>query len=450
MITLPNSWWPRPYQRNAWRYLERGGKRACLTWHRRAGKDDLCLHWAACAAMQRVGNYWHLLPEQEQARKSLWRAIDPHTGQRRIDAAFPHEIRRQVRENEMSIEFVNGSTWQLAGSDRFDSLVGSPPVGVTFSEWALSDPQSWSFISPILEENAGWALFAFTPRGSNHAKRLFDFARSQQDWFAERLSADVTGVFSTEQLDHIRTDLVGLHGEQEGDAIYRQEYHCSFNAAVIGSYYGSIIERLERDGQICDVPYDKATPVVTSWDLGIGDSTSIWFLQQVGKEIHVLDYYEASGADLGHYLRELMQRDYVYSHHILPHDAKARELATGASRVEILERLGLTSGRPGGNSCIAPNLRIEDGIQAVRALLPRCWFDAERCGRGIEKLRLYRSDYDQKHAVLRPRPVHDHTSHCADAFRMAAVSSDFVGAGGRVAGFDRRFDDTMFPQLGIV
>ena len=145
MITLPHNWIPRDYQGPVWKFLERGGRRACLTWHRRAGKDDVCLHWAAVSAMQRVGNYWHLLPEQEQARKALWRAIDPHSGLRRIDAAFPPQIRRQTREAEMSIELINGSTWQLVGSDRYDSLVGSPPVGITFSEYALSDPQAWSF-----------------------------------------------------------------------------------------------------------------------------------------------------------------------------------------------------------------------------------------------------------------------------------------------------------------
>ena len=376
MISLPFNWTPRAYQGPVWKFLEHGGKRACLIWHRRSGKDDVGLHWAAVSAMTRAGNYWHLLPAAEQARKSIWRAVDAHKGQRRIDLAFPMEIRKQTRDVEMSVEFVNGSTWQLVGSDNFNSLVGSPPVGVVFSEWALADPQAWSFLSPIIEENRGWAIFVSTPRGPNHAKKLFDYARTSPEWFAERLTADATGVFSAAQLDHIRSDLIGLHGEKEGLAIFNQEYFCSFDAAVVGSYYGSIIEQLERDGRVTDVPYDEAVPVTTAWDLGIGDSTAIWFLQQVGKEVHAIDYYEASGVDLGHYVRELQAKPYVYSHHILPHDAQARELGTGVSRTEILERLGLTSGRLGGIR-IAPNLRIEDGIQAVRAMLPRCWFDVD-------------------------------------------------------------------------
>jgi phage terminase large subunit len=436
MVSLPHNWAPRAYQAEAWKYLEQGGKRANLVWHRRAGKDDLTLHWTAVAAMTRPGVYWHMLPQAEQGRKAIWRAVDAHQGRRRIDLAFPPEIRKQTRDTEMNIEFVNGSVWQLVGSDNYNALVGSPPVGIVFSEWALADPQAWSFLSPILEENDGWAIFVTTPRGPNHAKKLFDYARTSQDWFAQKLTADSTSVFSREQLDRIRDDLKGLHGANDGEALFNQEYFCSFEATVIGSYYGAIIEQLERDGHVTEVPYDPKVPVTTAWDLGIGDSTAIWFLQEVGREIHCIDYYEASGMDLGHYVRELIKRDYVYEKHILPHDAEARELGTGVSRVEILENLGLRSGRLGGIH-IAPRLRIEDGIQAVRTLLPKCWFDVDKCSKAVEALKLYRSDYDSKHGVMRPRPVHDWTSHCADAFRTAAIAADFVGASSRLPGWDR-------------
>ena len=447
MISLPNNWRPRDYQEAVWRYLEHGGKRANLVWHRRCGKDDLALHWTAVSAMTRPGTYRHMLPMAEQGRKAIWRAVDAHQGRRRIDLAFPPEIRTTIRDQEMNMELVNGSVWQLVGSDNYNALVGSPPVGIVFSEWALADPQAWSFLSPILEENNGWAIFVTTPRGPNHAKKLFDYAQSQPEWFAERLTADSTDVFSAEQLDKIRNDLIGLHGETQGMAVYNQEYGCSFEAAVVGAYYGSIIEQLERDGQVCDVPYDSAAAVTTAWDLGIGDSTAIWFLQQVGKEIHVIDYYEASGADLGHYVRELQAKPYVYARHILPHDAQARELGTGVSRIDTLENLGLKSGRL-GEIRLAPRLRVEDGIQAVRSFLPKCWFDADKCGRAIELLKLYRSDFDEKHGVLRPKPVHDFTSHCADAFRYAAIAADFAGAGTRDSNFNRRLEYT--PHMTVV
>lgn len=162
-IELPNGWEPRPYQLPLWQYLEHGGKRADVAAHRRWGKDDVALHWTACAAIQRPGTYWHLLPEAAQARKAIWDAVNPHTGKKRIDEAFPPEIRARKREQEMIIELVNGSTWQVLGSDNYNSLVGSPPVGVVLSEWALAKPDAWTYLRPILAENGGWAIFIWTP-----------------------------------------------------------------------------------------------------------------------------------------------------------------------------------------------------------------------------------------------------------------------------------------------
>jgi phage terminase large subunit len=167
-ITLPHKWSPRPYQKRLWSYLEGGGKRAIEIAHRRWGKDDVALHWAACAAMQRPASYWHMLPNYSQARKAIWTAVNPHTGKRRIDEAFPAAIRSATLENEMFIRFKNGSTWQVIGSDNYDSLVGTPPAGIVFSEWARANPASWGYLAPILLENDGWALFITTPIGRNH------------------------------------------------------------------------------------------------------------------------------------------------------------------------------------------------------------------------------------------------------------------------------------------
>jgi hypothetical protein len=164
-VVLPHKWRPRSYQRKLWNYLETGGKRALAIWHRRAGKDDIALHWAATAAMQRPGSYWHLLPSYNQARKAIWAAVNPHTGVRRIDEAFPQEIRETTLEQEMFIRFCNGSTWQVIGSDNYDTLVGTPPAGIVFSEWARANPASWAYLAPILIENSGWALFITTPVG---------------------------------------------------------------------------------------------------------------------------------------------------------------------------------------------------------------------------------------------------------------------------------------------
>jgi hypothetical protein len=185
---------------------------------------------------------------------------------------------------------------------------------------------------------------------------------------------------------------------------------------VVGSYYGKLLARAEDERRIASVPYEPAAPVWTAWDLGIRDATAIWYAQVVGREIRIIDYYEATGVDLGHYVRELNVRPYVYAGHIVPHDAQARELGTGKSRLEVLESLGLK------NITLAPMHRIEDGINAVRLFVPKCWFDEAKCRRGLDALKLYRSEYDDKLQALRPSPVHDWTSHAADAFRYLAMT----------------------------
>ena len=182
-IRIPNNWAPRDYQMNVWRYLERGGKRAICVWHRRAGKDDVCLHWAAASMIDKPATYWHMLSAFSQGRKAIWTAVNPHTGKRRIDEAFPHELRVNTNESEMFIRFKNGSTWQVVGSDRYDAAVGSSPAGITFSEWALSNPSAWAYLAPIVIENDGWALFITTARGRNHAKSMLDMAQTRDDWF---------------------------------------------------------------------------------------------------------------------------------------------------------------------------------------------------------------------------------------------------------------------------
>ena len=165
MTELPaNNWEPRDDQMGLWEYLQqdRPGLRAVECAHRRWGKDEICLYTSSAKAFERVGNYWHLLPEYKQCRKAIWEAVNPRTGRKRIDEAFPQEIRKSIRNTDMFIEFVNGSTWQLVGSDTYNALVGSPPIGITFSEYALSNPQCWAYLSPILEENGGWAAFIST------------------------------------------------------------------------------------------------------------------------------------------------------------------------------------------------------------------------------------------------------------------------------------------------
>lgn len=415
-ILLPaRGWHPRVYQMKLWGKLESGIKRAYEVAHRRWGKDDIALNWTAVSAFERIGNYWHMLPEAAQARKAIWDAVNPHTGLRRIDEAFPQEIRATTKEQEMFIRFINGSTWQVVGSDNFNSLVGSTPIGVVFSEWALANPSAWAFLSPILLENGGWALFITTPRGHNHAKKFFDAMRNEPEWFCEVSSVEKTGRFTPEQLAAEKRQLVAQYGEDDGGAKYEQEYNCSFDAAIQGSYYGKVMKNLDEQGRIGDVPYDPSLPCTTAWDLGYGDSTVIWIVQQRGPEVCVIDCIAGSGMGLDWYAKQLSERPYTYKLHIGPHDADNGEVGTGKRRIDTLRSLGVKPMR------ILPRTGVDDGISAVRALLPRCRFDKIKCQRGIEALEQYRKSWDDANKVFRDKPLHDWSSDYADAFRYLAV-----------------------------
>jgi len=419
VITLPRNWSPRPDQRPLWDYLESGGKRAVMVAHRRWGKDEVALHFAAVAAMQRAGNYWHMLPQYGQARRVIWEAVNPRTGLRRIDEAFPAEIRRRTLDGEMLIELANGSTWQLVGSDSYDSLVGSPPVGIVFSEYALADPMAWAYFRPILAENGGWALFIYTPRGRNHGKTLYDFARLEEGWFTRVLSAADTPVFLPERLEQERRELCAEFGEAEGELLFLQEYKCSFEGMVHGAYYAKQLAAARSEGRIGPVPHAAGQEVYTFWDLGMDDSTSIWFMQAIGRELRFIDYYEAAGEGLAHYAAVLKGKPYVYGDHYMPHDADVRELGTGTSRKSTAEALGI---RP---VIVVPRPRdtqaVLSGIEAARNAMSRCWFDEKRCARGLAALEGYAAEYDEQARKLANHPAHTWCSHGADAFRTFAA-----------------------------
>ena len=418
-ISLPNKWTPRDYQQPLWNYLANGGKRAIAVWHRRSGKDAVMLHHCACAAHERVGNIWYMLPEYSQCRKAVWEAVDPHTGNLRIDDAFPMGVREGTNKQEMMIRFKNGSTFQLVGSDNVDSLVGSTPVGVVFSEYALTNPAAWAYIRPILLENGGWAIFNGTPRGKNHMHSLLEIARSDPSWFAQLLTVDDTKLFTKEQMESELRDLQAEHGEDVGTALFMQEYHCSFTSAILGAYYGKEMQHAEESGRICRVEYDPVVAVHTAWDLGYTDDTTIWFYQMVRGEIHIIDYYECSGQDIEHYARKLRKKPYKYGNHWLPHDARAKTLASGGKSIveQMAHFLGLNKLK------IVPSLSLQDGIQAVRMVLKQCWFDKERTKKGIECLQAYQREYDQNLKVFKKTPKHDSSSHGADGFRMLAIAS---------------------------
>jgi phage terminase large subunit len=413
-IILPHNWRPRDYQEPLWKYLEAGGKRAINIWHRRAGKDDVCLHWAAVSAFQRPATYWHMLPEYSQGRKAIWAAVNPHTGKRRIDEAFPKELRENTNEQEMFIRFKNGATWQVVGSDRYDSTVGSPPAGVTFSEWALANPAAYAYLAPILLENDGWALFITTSRGRNHAKSMLDMARKTSSWFAEVLTIEDTKAISVEAVEAQRIEYQGIYGDEAGDALIEQEYWCSFEAAVLGAYWGKQMREAEQDGRICEVPVNHDLPVNTAWDIGVDDAMAIWCFQVYPDHLDIVDYYENHGLGFDHYCDWLDDREY---HGIdwVPHDAKVREAGAPGARTRI-ETL-ITLGR---KPQLSPEQKLMDGINAGRKTILLARFDEKRTARGLECLREYKTEWDQDERVFKKTPDHNWASHGADGWRCLA------------------------------
>jgi phage terminase large subunit len=426
-IDLPyNHWWPRDHQMALWQYLQAGGKRAIAVWHRRAGKDEVCLHHTAVSALKRPGNYAHCLPIYAQGRKAIWTAINPHSGKRRIDEAFPEEIRSNTNDQEMFIRFVNGSTWSVIGSDNYDtSLVGTSTAGIVFSEHALGNPSAWAYTRPTLEENNGWAIFITTPRGRNHAFDMFNHAKTAPGWFAELLTVDDTGALTPQQLHETKRELVALYGEDAGGAQFRQELYCDFQAAILGAFYALEMATVREEGRIIAVDAPHDVYVHRAWDLGVTDDQSIWWFCVVGGQVFLLDHYAASGVGVEHYLAEIEKRERAYGWKrgvdFVPHDAKVKEWGTGKTRVETMQSLGL-------KPHLVPWMTLEDGRNAVRRMLPLCIFHPRCEATGIAALEQYRREWDADKKAYRESHVHDWTSHPADAFRYLAASWRYAPA----------------------
>lgn len=372
----------------------------------------------------KIGAYYYIFPTYNQGKKILWNGTDKE-GIKFLDH-LPEETRSRTVGNEMFIEFKNKSSFQVIGSDNVDSIVGTNPLGVVFSEYSLTDPQAWDYIRPILAENGGWAIFNFTPRGENHAKELLDYALSDTNiWFVSNLTVDDTKAISRDVLKQERKEIVSKNGD---DSVFQQEYYNSFTASLQGSYYGKIIEKMEEDGKFTNVPYEPNLPVDTWWDLGVNDSMSIGFFQKYGTGWRMIDYLEGSGEGLGYYIRIMSEKGYIYGKHYAPHDIAVKELGTGRTRLETAKSLGITfetiTKKDGKIISAVPNISIEDGIDIVRQRLQTIHFDKERCERVRKALKNYHKEYDERNKVYRNNPKHDWSSHVADMIRYWAVTPD--------------------------
>lgn len=424
-LKLPyNGWKPRPHQENAWRALRNPSiKTAVLAWHRRAGKDAIALHDAAIRMVTRVGNYWHMLPQADQARKAIWDAVDPHTGRKRWEDAFPHELIRHVNNQEMKITFKNGSTWQVLGSDNYNSLVGATPVHITLSEAALADPNAFGYFRPILLENNGTSLHISSTRGRNHFFELFKLTESDAEGFAERLSADDTGVFTTEQLIKERKYYISMYGENIGNSLFLQEYMSDWDAATIGAVWGKELKQLREDGRARPCAYDSRYPVMTAWDLGVSDLTVIIFFQEIGNVIRIIDWYADSSIGLDAYADVIHSKPYVYLEHYAPHDIAVREWTTGLSRVEEAKRFGIDFVR------VEKTTKAEQ-IAAASHLLRRTEFNVvdkdnkepeDDCEYLLDAMGEYKFKFDRVRRTMSKQPEHTWASHYSDAYMTMAV-----------------------------
>ncbi len=371
---------------------------ACVVAHRRAGKTVACIMDLIDAALRckaSDGRFAYLSPTFAQSKDTVWAYLKAFT------AAIPRIVQR---ESDLMVVFPNGARLRLYGAETYERLRGTFADGMVIDEYADINPRAWpEVLRPSLADRKGWAVFIGTPKGRNDFWRLHEHAMGDPAWFSLVLRASETGILAQAELDDIRSVLTA---EQ-----YEQEMGCSFDAAIMGAYYGREIAEAEAAGRIGVVPYDPLLPVHTAWDLGIGDSTAIWFFQVSRKELRVIDHYEASGHGLAHYAAVLEARGYKYGTEFLPHDAQARQLGSGRTLWETLRSL------TNRNPRILPQQNVMDGINAARVTFASAWFDAGKCHDGLEALRAYRADYDEKRKAFTDRPRHDWASHSSDAAR---------------------------------
>ena len=442
------SWAPRPYQLPLWQYLQRGGKHAEEIAHRRWGKDEVLMQHAAICTFERTGTYWHMLPLQTQVRKAIWKAVNPHTSRRRIEDAFPEKYFKHNDSEMLVTNRTTGSTWQCIGSDNFQGVIGSPPVGIVYSEWALANPYARAYLRPILAENNGWQAFITTPRGKNHAYNSFMNAKKDPDAFTEVCDVYQTGVIGPEELLKILIEYKDLYGEENGLALYQQEFECSFEAALIGTYYGSEFKSIDKEGRIKRVEHNPDWPVHCAMDIGRNDATCIWFWQNIHGRNYIIDMWVESGRDpdwvagvisgkqtsiniIGnpHDGGSKIEVEYGgdmpdFRHHQeyeigsiwIPHDGAAKTFVAKGKTVH--EQLASVFGW--GKVKVCPNLSVQDGIQSSRYFLNNCEID-ERVD--VEGMRQYRREWDDTMRRFKDRPLHDWCSDVADGWRYMAIAN---------------------------
>jgi hypothetical protein len=398
---------PRPFQAVLHSKLKRFNVLVC---HRRFGKTVFSIMEMIDRGFNNTlhnPQYAYIAPTYQQAKRVAWEYLKDFCKNVPGAKANESELRIDIpRPQGDKVRFM------LLGAENPDSLRGIYLDGSILDEYAQCDPIIWGqVIRPALSDRKGWAIFIGTPKGENHFHNIYrkgeELVQQGRDWHVAMYKASETGVVDDDELDEARATMT----EEE----YDQEYECSFSAALLGAYYGKYLNGLEAKGRILDFDYEPNSSVHTYWDLGISDTTAIWFVQMVGREIRVIDYYESAGVGLEHYAKVIKGKPYIYESHGIPHDGAAKELGTGMSRQETLLNLGV-------RTHIIPRQSVADGINAVRVLLNKnIWFHKTNCKRGLEALKNYQRKYDSKNAMFVDKPLHNWASNGADAFRYCAL-----------------------------
>lgn len=402
-----NKFKPRDYQVPVCKAIASEGgkyKKLLIINPRRAGKDFMMWALMVRAAAQKSGLYMYCLPTFSQARSVIWEGKS-NNGAGFLDV-IPAELITKIRHDTMTINLINGSIIRLVGSDSYNtSIVGSNPCFIVFSEYALCDENAYKLAAlPIMRGNDGIVALVSTPRGKNHLFELYNIAKQNDEWFTQFLTISDTGHISEQE---IRREIAS--GEISED-LAMQEYYCSFQLGAEGSYYAKYIDKMKLRGQIGAVPWEPYAKVHTSWDLGIKDPTCIVFFQVIGEIVRIVDYYQASDKPMDHFANIVLNKPYVYGYHFPPHDIMQRESARGLTKREMYRELGIKFVDP-------VMVGIDDGIEVVRRTLSKVWVDEKNCSQLIKALENYREEYDNKRKVYRGIPLHDWSSHAADAFR---------------------------------
>jgi phage terminase large subunit len=421
-IQLPYQFEPRHYQRDLLRaFFVEKKKRLIPIWHRRAGKTKNAVNFITGAALQETGLYFHLFPEQKQAKKAVWKGLDKE-GKRYLDH-IPKSLIRRENNTEMTIELVNGSIIQMAGADNYNSLMGSNPKGIIFDEYSIQNPLAWNYLRPILAENGGWAMFPYTPRGKNHGYDLYETNKNNPDWFIQKLG--ITQTFRNDGTPVITQEIVNKEiAEGMPEEMAEQEYHVSFDAALPGAYFSKEMRLAENQKRIGKYPFNPQLPVYTFWDLGVSDSTVIIFAQAQAGKIVFIDYYENNNQGMNHYLDYIKEKQtslgYRYERHYGPHDIANTEWGAGKTRLQQAYDKGV-------KFHVVPRTKNkQEDINRLRTFFPRIHINEDKCGQLKNALSSYHREYNHKLKIFSDSPKHDWASHPVDAcFCMSHAWKDW-------------------------